>query len=490
MSHLSESWPECTTLTAALWSKMCSEHNPPIVPAKTSLEQLEMHRQLMHAHIIPVDAPISTSARDSDSADDALASDPLFAQGGMGGGGGIDPVASDQAVTRRLGWASLHHNPFRSMAAYTRGLRHDVWERNGSSAGYGTPSASSGPRKVDQSDYAYGCFQPYRPQPDRPPFSPIPSDYEDDTSPEDGPALTEPRVNYKHLYIVHAKLERRMREPMVLVPSPYPAAAGRIEPVVKPRSLDAMASVTNGGLPGHLENIYALDMFRHDMQIEMDVDAAESGSLETLSGPRRPSETMTRARDWLLSGSRDKTMRLWVLDSRPRVVKVFGGGHAGSVLSIVTVEAKWASTDLGCSVAVVNGGKGTSVGTEDGRSDTEHDENGVADDSPAKAKVWAITGGSDGCICLWDVEGNKGDKPDKTVKAHFDSVLCVRANADRVVSCSKGEWIVSCGPHQLELNPDHAIKVFSLPGLKETLKIQIPDQRGAVNAVGMSDKFM
>lgn len=407
---------------------MCSEHNPPIIPAKTSSAQLDMHRQLMHAHIIPVTIPISTHDAD-DNADDPLASDPLSAQGGMGGGGGIDPVAANQPVTRRSGWA-LHNNPFRSMAAYTKGLRHDVWERNGSSAGHAMPSSSSTAHTSDHPDFAYGCFQPYRPQSIRPPVTPVWSDYPVGESHGDAGKM-EPRVNYKHLYIVHAKLKRRMRNPMVLMPSPHPAAEGRRVPVVKPRSLDAMASVTNGGLPGHLENIYTLDMFRHEMQIDVDAHATGSGSLETLSGPTRPMEMRMRGRDWLLSGSRDKTMRLWVLDGRPRVVKVFGGGHAGSVLSVVTVKAKWSREDLGEMNEVA-------MRASAERYLQHADGNTKVDEEAPREKVWAVTGGSDGCICLWDVESNKGDKPDKTVRAHSDSVLCVRANAKRVVSCSKG----------------------------------------------------
>lgn len=108
-------------------------------------------------------------------------------------------------------------------------------------------------------------------------------------------------------------------------------------------------------------------------------------------------------RDWLLSGSRDRTLRLWQLDHpKPRVVKVFMGAHEGSILSAFVVKLKPASRD------------------------------GVA-----KEKLMGITGGSDGKICTWDLEGD--GTAEKEVMAHQNSVMCVKGDDERIVSCSKGK---------------------------------------------------
>jgi WD40 repeat protein len=46
-----------------------------------------------------------------------------------------------------------------------------------------------------------------------------------------------------------------------------------------------------------------------------------------------PPDAIITGRDWLLSGSRDRTLRLWTLNGvRPKVVKIFHGGHEGSIL--------------------------------------------------------------------------------------------------------------------------------------------------------------
>lgn len=82
---------------------------------------------------------------------------------------------------------------------------------------------------------------------------------------------------------------------------------------------------------------------------------------------------------------------------------------------------------------------------------TVADETRSLDGSPTKGsplrsaaerrreKIVAVTGGSDGKICVWDLEGD--GTPMKVVRAHQNSVLCVDGDADRIVSCSKGERV-------------------------------------------------
>lgn len=129
-------------------------------------------------------------------------------------------------------------------------------------------------------------------------------------------------------------------------------------------------------------------------------------------------------RDWLLSASRDHTLRLWQLSSpKPRVVKIYHGGHIGSVLCLSV----------------------TSVAPESSRPRRESGPAGSPSRSRRQSRpgsgegkrLMAVSGGSDGRLCLWDVEHGDG-KPEKMIEAHTDSVLCVRADDERVVSSSKG----------------------------------------------------
>ena len=88
----------------------------------------------------------------------------------------------------------------------------------------------------------------------------------------------------------------------------------------------------------------------------------------------------------LFTGSKDHTVREWDL-ATSTVTRVIGGVHEGSVLTI----------------CVYNG--------------------------------LMVTGGSDRRVAVWDLNQNTLVK---LIQDHEDSVLCVRFDEKRLVSCSKG----------------------------------------------------
>lgn len=89
----------------------------------------------------------------------------------------------------------------------------------------------------------------------------------------------------------------------------------------------------------------------------------------------------------LFTGSKDNTAREWNLQTGV-VERVFEGGHTGSVLSLCVHEG------------------------------------------------FLATAGSDRLVCLWDLQDGKLLYK---ISDHSDSVLCVRFDDHRLVSCSKGE---------------------------------------------------
>jgi WD40 repeat protein len=191
-----------------------------------------------------------------------------------------------------------------------------------------------------------------------------------------------PQVNYKHLYLSRRIISNRIRKEEV-----------------RPMIVDAITSIESGGLSGHTEAIYSLSLFRHPLTFNI---GTPKPTYSFLQDSERGGILEVGGRDWLLSGSRDKTLRLWSLDTpKPKVVKVFMGGHDGSVLS--TFVVKLSSYGIGTSIE----------------------------------KMVAISGGSDGKICRWDIEGDA--RPEKEVLAHSGSVLCVKGDQERIVSCSKGQ---------------------------------------------------
>jgi WD40 repeat protein len=202
-----------------------------------------------------------------------------------------------------------------------------------------------------------------------------------------------------------------------------------------PRVFDAISSIQAGGLPGHSETIYCLKIIARSMQISMTktcADCLTNSAFPTFDALLSSSSVNNRScgdagsvlvtsRDWLLSGSRDLSLRLWQLASpAPKVVKVFHGGHTGSVLSLDVVNIPMQQGDRS---------KYVPHGSPSRRAGLSYKE--------VTTRAMAVSGGSDGKLCLWDLEHGDGS-PTKVVEAHEDSVYCVRADNERVVSCSKG----------------------------------------------------
>ncbi|KAK7694069.1 hypothetical protein QCA50_003645 [Cerrena zonata] len=118
----------------------------------------------------------------------------------------------------------------------------------------------------------------------------------------------------------------------------------------------------------------------------------------------------------LFTGSKDRTVREWDLTTNS-VCRVIEGVHEGSVLSICVYNGLLAS------------------------------------------------GGSDQTVAIWDLARNELVR---VIQDHADSVLCVRFDDTRLVTCSK----------------DRTVRSYSLPDFK--LQYVIDDHRAAVNAVSIS----
>ncbi|WVF66626.1 hypothetical protein IAT40_001366 [Kwoniella sp. CBS 6097] len=483
----------------ALWALLCASHSPPIKPANPSWSDITHRRSLLAQPHTPPEEHIFEEAPYGYEYDDRF--------------GHVDPfsIPSLAAATSASGSGSGRTSDPLGMAG---GLRRSVWERGQETAGLPThlqASTSKGNPHHSGEENSQSSHEP------------LISSHLALPSPR-------PQPNFKHLFIVHHILGKRLTTPRpsgsaVPLYTPNPCSTSRIlssdqagdtiVPTPRAKMIDAISSVKAGGLPGHSEAIYSLSLINHEMKINMltscpdcrgpasswpgaaHTDPANSvfDSLLTFTavspsarrpdypgspGPLLPGQmaryqtATVSGKEWLLSGSRDKSLRLWHLGTpEPRVVKVFAGGHSGSVLSHIVMKVRPRQL--------------TSRSATSPRSNINASINPDISDlkitSPKrqkpKVKVMAVSGGSDGRICLWNLEGN-GGTPEKVVQAHEDSVLCVKGDeeSERIVSCSKDKTIRLFDVHTLE-----QLLVIGGNGEENT-------HRAAVNAVGLSRDYI
>lgn len=134
----------------------------------------------------------------------------------------------------------------------------------------------------------------------------------------------------------------------------------------------------------------------------------------------------------LFTGSKDRTIREWDL-STGSVVRVLEGVHESSVLSIC-----------------VHGGVLASAS-------------------------------SDRSVVVWDLSTNE---PIKVIKDHDDSVLCVRFDDKRLVSCSKGALHCLVPERETDRRIDRTVRTYLFPDLQPQHVLNA--HRAAVNAVSIS----
>ncbi|BEI83150.1 hypothetical protein CcaverHIS002_0310180 [Cutaneotrichosporon cavernicola] len=406
----------------AIWICLCARNTPAIVPQHTTWNDLECHRQRARA---------------------------------------ASPNASRLYGDESFEYADDGDSHIMAMTP-SPSARRTVWERNSS----GLPTYQ---RAV--------AFSP-------PPAAPTGTAPEPVIPSHLGLPTAFPRVSYKHLYLVRRILARRMT---YLRPADLETPGRRSGTSWNPRVviINPTSSQEHGGLPGHTESIYSLHLIKRHMNISCrigEVDDALYSLLAPVSNdifgstaspsrsglgasPVRSSTSSSfhvSGRDWLLSASRDKTMRLWQLSPTPRVVKVFAGGHTGSILTHFVAE-----------IPVEDSSSRSPLGSYSGARSPPKSPSPMRD-SP-KTRLVAISGGGDGKICLWDIEHGDGT-PEKTIQAHSDSVFFLRGDDEKVVSCSK----------------DRTIRVFDIRTLEELVVIEDTSDghRGAINAVDITKEFI
>lgn len=387
--------PDDTGLTVgfrriAVWAQMCATHQPPIKPSSPTWADVTLHRQLMS---------VRPSTPVPDEMNPEIMEDPSFDLDDRDMPGVHTPASS---ATTTLGPGGIGSVLGRGRFA---GVRQSVWERTGlASLPIFTSSPVKQPAPRDSPDIPAAANI----DPPIPSHLPIPS--------------PNPQTNHKHLYLAHRIMARRLRGE-----SPSPDGSHP-----NPMIVDAISSIEAGGLPGHSEAIYSLALIHHSMQFTINSPSCADCYANTLfTDPLQPSSSASpikpvtvKGRDWLLSGSKDKTLRLWQLDCpKPRVVKVFMGAHEGSVLSLFATKIKSTPSRSSPRASPTKGGSSPSKFMAERKTE----------------RLVAVSGGSDGKICLWDLEGD--GTVEKAVKVHGDSVLCVRGDSERIVSSSKGQLL-------------------------------------------------
>ena len=139
----------------------------------------------------------------------------------------------------------------------------------------------------------------------------------------------------------------------------------------------------------------------------------------------------------LFTGSRDRTIREWSL-ATGEVKRVIADVHTSSVLSVCV-------------------------------------HNGIL-----------ASAGSDRRVAVWDLHL---DKPITVLRDHEDSVLCVRIDDTRLVSCSKGWYDCYRGRHVgLQRDSDRTVRTYLFPDLRPQFVLQA--HRAAVNAVSISPSLI
>ncbi|KIJ16963.1 hypothetical protein PAXINDRAFT_10666 [Paxillus involutus ATCC 200175] len=145
----------------------------------------------------------------------------------------------------------------------------------------------------------------------------------------------------------------------------------------------------------------------------------------------------------LFTGSKDRTVREWDLSTN-RVRRKIIGMHASSVLSLcvaaVAVKPSPTERTFGWADEVGETYRGSEAGL-------------------------LVSGGSDCRVVVWDLEKFKLVK---VLRDHQDSVLCVRTDNGRLVTCSK----------------DRTIRTYAFPSLKPEFVFRA--HRAAVNAVSIA----
>ena len=139
----------------------------------------------------------------------------------------------------------------------------------------------------------------------------------------------------------------------------------------------------------------------------------------------------------LFTGSKDKSIREWDLQTS-QFIRVVHSAHLGSVLSLA-----------------VHGGL-------------------------------LCSAGSDSRVCIWDLIG---DTPLSVIHDHTDSVLAVRLNEKRLVSCSKGtSWSRGYELGSDTYIIDETVRTYLFPDVVAHLVLE--GHRAAVNAIALAGDLL